>query len=427
MGEPVGVSWDRAGGRLLAAALASSWLGCARAPAPTPSRGTLVAPAASSGAIAEPAPCAAVLRLDLERWRRELEAASGAGERDRQLDAMALEAVPDGVATGDDGSERAVAPELVGIDLVPANFGSGPGADRVVHVRYLRQVGDQQERISRVRALRRAGQGWCAIGAALNLDQKDEDRSCFDMGRDWPVQIAVVHLTSPTEHALRWVETSGRCSGCGRAASERVSLHVVSGDRLASVYEATTYDTTYHGCPFPPVKTTLGDLRLSGGHPKEIVATHEIACATEIDEENPRREPCTPEAEERRYRFDGAKYVLASKRPLAAPRHARLAIEDSDFSDARSGAGWHERCVAHLAQGSIEFARAACERGLEARPSREIRARLHRTLAEAGEKDGNVAAACRQLELAQTAEPSDAAAARLRTLSCSGAGSRPKP
>ena len=70
---------------------------------------------------------------------------------------------------------------------------------------------------------------------------------------------------------------------------------------------------------------------------------------------------------------------LTSGKPLEKP--STLAPEDQSFVDDKNGVGWGNRCYAHLKSGALPFARAACEKGLEANPEPRIRAMILYNLA----------------------------------------------
>ncbi len=64
-------------------------------------------------------------------------------------------------------------------------------------------------------------------------------------------------------------------------------------------------------------------------------------------------------------------HVQSAATPIAvvAPsaRH-QLAPEDQTFIDNRRGNGWGDRCYLHIQKGQLDWAEAACERGLESSP-----------------------------------------------------------
>jgi hypothetical protein len=111
--------------------------------------------------------------------------------------------------------------------------------------------------------------------------------------------------------------------------------------------------------------------------------------------------------------------AVPEKVPDDTPAAAKLAPEDEGFVDRQAGAGWGNRCFAHVKAGRIVEARAACNRGLGMGPSPFIRGAILYSLASAEVLAGDTKAACGHLAASLEARPDDAATRRRqRQLTC---------
>lgn len=88
----------------------------------------------------------------------------------------------------------------------------------------------------------------------------------------------------------------------------------------------------------------------------------------------------------------GTKLVGRECKPIEKP--AELAPEDRDFVDDKAGAGWGNRCYAHFKNGALSFARAACQKGLEAGPEPKIRGAILYNAGLVDEAAGDAKSAC---------------------------------
>jgi hypothetical protein len=353
---------------------------------------------ASSAPAAMPVACPneRLVRVSPAELTRELGRTKSAAVRNRFLERLKLEAVPDH--------------QFVGVDVLEATFGTRPRADRLVHVRLERTVDEQTHRISRVAALRAETEGFCALTHEITLDQPPDERSCLGPEHDWPLTLALTRLTSRARDAIRVVHEHGQCGGCGRSGVQDVEFVELSGTRLERVFTATTYSTSYQGCPWPPVETELGAIELTGGFPRAIVETSEHWCADNVDPDNPyKHDVCKPHAERKRHELVKGRYQVVSTTPLKAPLNELLAIADSDFVDPQQGIGWGNRCLTHLKAGSTSYARAACQRGLALGPKPAVRGALLYNLALVAEREENKALACKHLSESLAARAGDAA------------------
>jgi hypothetical protein len=91
----------------------------------------------------------------------------------------------------------------------------------------------------------------------------------------------------------------------------------------------------------------------------------------------------------------GTKLVGKECKPVEKP--SELAPDDKNFTDDKAGVGWGTRCFSHYKAGSLHYARAACEKGLQASPSDDTRAAILFNYALVEEKSGDPLAACEKL------------------------------
>ncbi len=92
---------------------------------------------------------------------------------------------------------------------------------------------------------------------------------------------------------------------------------------------------------------------------------------------------------------------------ISAPDFAGpvLAPADAGFLDRRGGAGWGDRCFLHLQAGRLDWALAACERGLAASPLPKVKGALLYNLGMIAEKQGKHDSAILAFEQSLLARP----------------------
>ena len=86
-------------------------------------------------------------------------------------------------------------------------------------------------------------------------------------------------------------------------------------------------------------------------------------------------------------------------------KKSALAPEDQNFVDDKNGAGWGNRCYAHLKSGALTFARAACGKALEQNPEPRIRGMVLYNLALVDEATPDAKSACEWLRQSEAARP----------------------
>jgi tetratricopeptide (TPR) repeat protein len=86
-------------------------------------------------------------------------------------------------------------------------------------------------------------------------------------------------------------------------------------------------------------------------------------------------------------------------------KQSELAAEDQNFVDERQGFGWGDRCYKHFKAGTLKFARAACQKGLEAGPEPKVRGAILYNLALVDEQSGDKKAACEWLRQSLAVRP----------------------
>ena len=105
--------------------------------------------------------------------------------------------------------------------------------------------------------------------------------------------------------------------------------------------------------------------------------------------------------------------------PAASKARSRLAPADQGYVDAKKGAGWGNRCFAHIKAGDLDFARAACQRGLALGPGPYVHGAILYSLAVAEQKAGNDEAACAHLRASLRVRPGSAPVRKkLNALGC---------
>lgn len=379
-------------------------------PAPSAVAAKRPAPASPSanGAGAPPAParCTRSVKLDLVAWQNALARARDATQKNALLTQLALGPVDSGA-------------QLRRLDVEKAALAGDARTDRIVVARFH----DAERKDSmRVQVLRAQGpKSWCVVESELSTDQDLAGHACLGGDRDDPpVSVATVHLLDATRDTLRVVTEEGRCDGCGRAGHYELAYYDASGYALRKIYTLALYDTTYSGCPFPPVEEELGSHELVGDFPRTIVATLETVChkpGPGLPDEYKRA--CSPKIETIQSEYKDGTYVATVHSSRDGTEDSRLALADSNFRDARRGAGWGDRCLLHLKAGELEYARAACEHGLADKPADATRGALYYNLALVEQAAGDADAACRNLERSLIARPKNAfAREKARELAC---------
>jgi len=84
----------------------------------------------------------------------------------------------------------------------------------------------------------------------------------------------------------------------------------------------------------------------------------------------------------------------------------------------QKGFGWSNRCFFHLRAGALPFARAACQKGLEAGPDRETKGSLFFNYAMVEEATGDPVGACKMLSQSIAVRPNKYAQQMVDKLEC---------
>src|SRR5262245_799352 len=85
---------------------------------------------------------------------------------------------------------------------------------------------------------------------------------------------------------------------------------------------------------------------------------------------------------------------LEGKECKPIPKPSELAPEDVGFVDDRAGFNWGDRCFKHFRAGALNYARAACQKGLEAGPEPKVRGAILYNMGLVDEATGDKKAAC---------------------------------
>jgi len=111
----------------------------------------------------------------------------------------------------------------------------------------------------------------------------------------------------------------------------------------------------------------------------------------------------------------GTKLVNHECKAIEKP--SQLAPEDQNFVDDKNGVGWGNRCYAHFKSGALPFARAACQKGLEANPEPRYRGMILFNLGSI-EEATDPKAACEWFRQSIAARPNATVEERFKTLRC---------
>jgi hypothetical protein len=109
---------------------------------------------------------------------------------------------------------------------------------------------------------------------------------------------------------------------------------------------------------------------------------------------------------------------LVGKKCEPVPKPSELAPEDQNFVDDKHGFGWGERCFKHYKAGALPYARAACEKALEANPDAATRGAVLYNYALVEEASNDPIAACDKLARSQVVRDSAAVKKKLEALEC---------
>jgi hypothetical protein len=96
---------------------------------------------------------------------------------------------------------------------------------------------------------------------------------------------------------------------------------------------------------------------------------------------------------------------LEGKECKPVPKPSELAPEDVGFVDDRAGFNWGDRCYKHFKAGALNYARAACQKGLDAGPEPKVRGAVLYNLALVDEASGDAKAACEWLRQSLAVRP----------------------
>jgi hypothetical protein len=100
---------------------------------------------------------------------------------------------------------------------------------------------------------------------------------------------------------------------------------------------------------------------------------------------------------------EGTRLVENECKPIEKP--SALAPEDRDFIDDKNGIGWGNRCYSHFKAGVLNFARAACEKGLTVNPDDKTRGALLYNLGLVDEATGDKKSSCEWYRQSLVARP----------------------
>lgn len=100
---------------------------------------------------------------------------------------------------------------------------------------------------------------------------------------------------------------------------------------------------------------------------------------------------------------EGTRLVGFECKPVEKP--SELAPEDQNFIDDKNGVGWGNRCYTHFKAGVLNFARAACMKGLESNPDDKTRGALLYNLGLVDEATGDKKTSCEWLRQSLVARP----------------------
>ena len=111
--------------------------------------------------------------------------------------------------------------------------------------------------------------------------------------------------------------------------------------------------------------------------------------------------------------------LLVAHECKAIEKPAVLAPEDQSFIDDKNGVGWGNRCYAHLKSGALPFARAACNKALEANPEARVRGMILYNQALIDEATPDPKSACEWLRQSANVRPGvGAVQAKFDALDC---------
>lgn len=112
----------------------------------------------------------------------------------------------------------------------------------------------------------------------------------------------------------------------------------------------------------------------------------------------------------------GTRLVGKACKPIEKP--VTLSPDDKTFVDEQRGFGWSNRCFYHFRAGALPFARAACQKGLDAGPDKETRGALFFNYAMVEEAAGDPVAACKMLSQSIAVRPNKFAQQMADKLRC---------
>jgi tetratricopeptide (TPR) repeat protein len=112
----------------------------------------------------------------------------------------------------------------------------------------------------------------------------------------------------------------------------------------------------------------------------------------------------------------GTRLVGKECKPVEKP--SELAPDDQSFVDDKNGYGWSVRCYNHYRAGALPYARAACQKALEANPNAETRGMALYNYALVENASGDPVGACKLLSQALNARDSATARKKTEELAC---------
>lgn len=272
------------------------------------------------GAETSPCPTGEAVEIELDAWRRELQAAAetdaaGAATYDPLLAEIGLGPLPD--TTGDAPTPEDAAMHPGPVEIRPLRLGGIAPVDWLVAVRFRNAAGAEALRAQLLRPVPRRENTYCPLGDELSRDTEPHEEPCLEPHEGPARTLEEVSLVSPDRGAIVVHDAGGWCGpGARRGDRRTTAFWGVEDGRLVRYLEAVTFEAWYES-PEPPTEIRRAAIELSGGWPRDIIVTETVECPPAGE---PATGDCRPAERTEVYRYADGRYAPVD---AAAPAGAR--------------------------------------------------------------------------------------------------------
>ena len=211
-----------------------------------------------------------LLELNLDAWRRALQAADSEAEAGRLLARAGLR------PTSTNGE--------VSLEILDARLSPPGPTDKIVQVRFEGLEGAEALRVAVLRPVGSRRGTYCSLGDDLSHDKLAGEEPCIKEYAGPARRLSLTQIIAPDRDTIVVNDTGGWCAGGGGDRGDEFSVEYwgVEDGRLVRYFGAITYEAWFRA-PSPPSQTTVGTVSFDGPWPKRLSYTKIIECGVEED------------------------------------------------------------------------------------------------------------------------------------------------